>query len=63
MSDRIFKQWDSRWGYLKYPYGNSTLASSGCGCCSCTHLLIEIDKYKNWTFCIAYRIMRVLIVF
>ena len=43
----IYKQYDSRWGYLPYPVLPSTLASSGCGCCSVTHCLLEIDSSKT----------------
>ena len=25
------------------------MAGCGCGCCACLHVLIELDKYKNWT--------------
>ena len=49
MSSKIFRQADSRWGYLPYPSKPSTLATSGCGCCSVAHLLIEMEKYKNIT--------------
>lgn len=49
MRSAIFRQYDSRWGSLKYPSGNYTMKSSGCGCCACTHLIIEKEKYKNYT--------------
>lgn len=49
MRSTIFRQYDSRWGNLKYPSGVYTLSRSGCGCCSCAHLIIELDKYKNYT--------------
>ena len=45
----IFKQYDSRWGYLPYPVLPSTMASSGCGCCAVTHCAIEQDKYMGYT--------------
>lgn len=46
---KIYKQWDSRYGYLKYPYGSKTLASSGCGCLSVYNILIEKPYYHNLT--------------
>lgn len=49
MRSAIFRQYDSRWGSLKYPSGVYTLSRSGCGCCACTHLIIEKDEYKNYT--------------
>lgn len=49
MRSAIFRQYDSRWGSLKYPSSPYTMKSSGCGCCACTHLIIEQDKYKNYT--------------
>jgi len=49
MNSKIYKQADSRWGSLPYPTKNSAFAGNGCGCCACLHVLIELDKYKNWT--------------
>lgn len=49
MRSTIFRQYDSRWGSLSYPIRSSSFADNGCGCCSCTHLIIEKDKYKNYT--------------
>lgn len=49
MRDAIFRQYDSRWGSLPYPTKSYSFAGSGCGCCACTHLIIEFDKYKNYT--------------
>lgn len=49
MRSEIFRQYDSRWGSLKYPSGKYTMSRSGCGCCACTHLIIEKDEYKNYT--------------
>lgn len=49
MRSAIFRQYDSRWGSLKYPSGVYTLSRSGCGCCACAHLIIEKDEYKNYT--------------
>lgn len=46
---KIYRQYDSRWGYLPYPVKPSTLASSGCGCCAITHCAIELVKYFNYT--------------
>ena len=49
MRSAIFRQYDSRWGSLPYPTSKYTMSGSGCGCCACTHLIIEFDKYKNYT--------------
>lgn len=49
MRDEIFRQYDSRWGKLPYPTKSYSFAGSGCGCCAVTHLLIEMEQYKNWT--------------
>lgn len=45
----IYRQYDSRWGNLPYPELPSTMAKSGCGCCSIAHCLIEAPKYANYT--------------
>ena len=49
MNKNIFRQYDSRWGYLPYPSRPYTVARSGCGCCAVTHCVIELSKYKNYT--------------
>lgn len=49
MNKMIYKQADSRWGSKPYPTKGSSFAGNGCGCCACTHLVIEQDKYKNYT--------------
>lgn len=49
MRSTIFRQYDSRWGSLGYPTKDSNFADNGCGCCACTHLVIEKDKYKDYT--------------
>ena len=49
MRSTIFRQYDSRWGSLGYPTKAYSFADNGCGCCSCTHVIIEKDKYKNYT--------------
>ena len=49
MNSTIYKQYDSRWGSKPYPTKNSSFAGNGCGCCACTHLIIEMDKYKKYT--------------
>lgn len=48
MNSMLFKQADSRWGKKPYPSG-STMAGCGCGCVACTHVVIEQEKYKNYT--------------
>lgn len=49
MNKVIYKQADSRWGSKPYPTKGSSFAGNGCGCCACTHLVIEQDKYKKYT--------------
>lgn len=49
MNKNIFRQYDSRWGSLKYPSGGYTMKNSGCGCCAVTHVAIENPKYANYT--------------
>lgn len=49
MNKVIYKQFDSRWGSKPYPTKSSSFAGNGCGCCACTHLVIEQNKYKNYT--------------
>lgn len=49
MNSIIYRQADSRWASLPYPTKASTFGGNGCGCCACLHLMIELDKYKNWT--------------
>lgn len=49
MNKALYKQADSRWGSKPYPTKASSFAGNGCGCCACTHLVIEQDKYKNYT--------------
>ena len=49
MNSNIYRQADSRWGSLGYPTKTYSFAGNGCGCCACLHVLIEQDKYKNWT--------------
>lgn len=49
MRSTIFRQYDSRWGSLAYPTSAYTFAKNGCGCCACTHLVIEKEAYKKYT--------------
>lgn len=49
MNINIYRQSDSRWGSLPYPTKAYSFSGNGCGCCACLHVLIEQDKYKNWT--------------
>lgn len=49
MNSHIYKQYDSRWRNLPYPTSRYSFGNNGCGCCACTHVIIEQDKYKNWT--------------
>ena len=48
MRTTIYRQYSDPWGSLPFPKGD-TVAGSGCGLCSVTHILIESDKYKNYT--------------
>lgn len=49
MNKTVYSQLDSRWGKLPYPNKTYTLSTSGCGCVSVTHLLIETKKYQKYT--------------
>lgn len=49
MNSKIYRQADSRWGSLPYPTKRYSFAGNGCGCCACLHVLIELEKYKDWT--------------
>jgi hypothetical protein len=49
MRKSIFRQYDSRWGSLPYPTKKYPFSGYACGCCACTHLIIEKEKYKNYT--------------
>ena len=49
MNSKIYRQADSRWGSLPYPIKKYSFAGNGCGCCACLHVIIELEKYKNWT--------------
>lgn len=49
MNKTVFSQLDPRWSNLPYPKKPYTIGTSGCGCCSVTHLLIETEKYKKYT--------------
>jgi len=49
MNKTVFSQLDRRWAGLPYPVKPWTLSTSGCGCVSVTHLLIETGKYKKYT--------------
>ena len=49
MRSEIFRQYDSRWGNLPYPTKSYSFAKNGCGCCACTHLIIEKDEYADYT--------------
>lgn len=49
MNSALYKQADSRWGYKPYPTRDCTMSGAGCGCVACTHIVIEQEKYKNYT--------------
>ena len=46
---KIFRQADSRWGYLPYPKKPYTVARSGCGLCAVTMCLVEEPEYADYT--------------
>jgi len=48
MRKTIFRQYSKPWASLPFPRGN-TVKGCGCGLCSVTHILIETEKYKNYT--------------
>lgn len=45
----IYRQYDSRWGYLPYPELPTTVARAGCGCVAVTHCAMEQDRYMDYT--------------
>ena len=49
MNSAIYRQYDSRWGSKPYPTKNSSFGGNGCGCCACTHVVIERPQYANYT--------------
>ena len=49
MNSNVYSQLDSRYSSLPYPTKDSSFGGNGCGCCACLHVIIELDKYKNWT--------------
>ena len=49
MNSALYKQADSRWGSKPYPTRDCTMSGAGCGCVACTHIVIEQEKYKNYT--------------
>lgn len=49
MNSTIYKQYNSPWASKPYPTKSSSFAGNGCGCCACTHLIIEQNKYKKTT--------------
>lgn len=49
MNLKTYRQADSRWGKLPYPKGRWQMHNCGCGCCACTFLIMQREKYKNYT--------------
>ena len=49
MNSKVFSQLDPRWSGLPYPKKPYTIGTSGCGCCSVTHVIIESSKYEKYT--------------
>lgn len=49
MNKNIYRQYDSRWRNLPYPTYRYSFGNNGCGCCACTHVIIEQPKYANYT--------------
>lgn len=49
MNKTKYMQTDSRWGGLGYPKSPYFIRNCGCGECSIANIIIETDKYKNYT--------------
>lgn len=49
MRTQIFKQYQGPWASKPFPGGGTTVKGAGCGLCSVTHILIENDRYKDYT--------------
>lgn len=49
MRTQIFKQYSGPWASLPFPGGGTNVKGAGCGLCSVTHVIIEDDRYKNYT--------------
>ena len=49
MNKTKFMQTDSRWGGLGYPKKPWYIRNCGCGECSIANVIIEMDKYVNYT--------------
>lgn len=49
MNKKKFMQTDKRWGSLGYPKKPWCIRNCGCGEVSIANIIIEMDKYKNYT--------------
>lgn len=49
MRTKVFSQLDTRWAGLPYPNKKYTIATSGCGCCSVTNVIIETSEFWMYT--------------
>lgn len=49
MNSALYKQYDSRWASKPYPTKSSSFSGNGCGCCACTHCVIELPQYASYT--------------
>ena len=49
MNSNNYKQYDTRWAKLGYPYSPHYIRDCGCGEVSVCNCIIEMDKYKNET--------------
>lgn len=49
MNSTKYMQTDSRWGGLLYPKKPWYIRNCGCGECSIANVIIEMDKYANYT--------------
>ena len=49
MKATIFKQYEGDWAKLPFPGGGTLVKGSGCGLCAVTHILIEDNRYANYT--------------
>ena len=49
MNSTKYMQTDGRWGGLGYPKSPYFIRNCGCGECAIANIIIEVDKYKNYT--------------
>lgn len=49
MRNKVFSQLNPKWSKLPYPNRQYTIGTSGCGCCSVTHVIIELSQFWEYT--------------